>query len=161
MHNRTESARIIVSCILIAIVVVTVSAAAKFAFKSSKAPDSHQTKVAGVSTSPAVMFSDAAPNGKSAPVHIARELVTIHPFGFEPAELTSPSSRFLLDVQNRSGLREVVLRLDRETGARLRQERVPRAKLDWRTVIDLPPGSYLLTEEKHPAWVCRITITAR
>jgi hypothetical protein len=93
------------------------------------------------------------------PVRIARALVTIRPFGFEPADITRPAGPFLLEVHNRSGLREVVLRIDREAGNRLYEERVPRRKLDWRTIVNVPPGRYLLTEEGHPTWVCRITIT--
>src|SRR5262245_5308527 len=105
--------------------------------------------------------ANAPAQAKPRPVRIGRELITIHPFGFEPAEITRSARPFLLEVQNRSGLREVSLRLDREAGNRLREVKVPRKELDWRAIQDLPPGRYLLTEEKHPAWLCRITITAR
>jgi len=42
---------------------------------------------------------------------VQAELVTILPTGFEPGQITRPRGRFLLLVQNRSGLQEVQLRL--------------------------------------------------
>jgi hypothetical protein len=88
-------------------------------------------------------------------------LVTIRPTGFEPAEVSCPKGRFLLMVDNRSGLTDVLLRLVHETGHQEREERVSQGKLGWREVFDLPPGRYQLTEANHPNWVCHITITAR
>jgi hypothetical protein len=86
------------------------------------------------------------------------ELVTVRPHGFEPAEITRIGGRFLLAVENRSGVEELWLRLDNETGGKEREERVHRKKLDWNDVVELKPGSYRLTEAHHPDWVCRITI---
>lgn len=89
------------------------------------------------------------------------ELVTVTPTGFEPVELTRPAGRFILDVDNRSGLEEVELRLDKLRGARERAVRVSRTALDWRDTLRLQPGTYVLTEAHHPQWSCRITITSR
>ena len=86
------------------------------------------------------------------------EVVTIHMTGFEPSQIKRPAGRFLLAVDNRCGLEEVRLRLDRETGVRIHQANVRWDKLDWRQMTDLPPGTYLLTEENHPKWLCRITV---
>jgi hypothetical protein len=88
-------------------------------------------------------------------------LVTITRFGFEPGEITRPQGKFFLEVDNRSELSEVDLRLEAEHGNRLHQKRVPREQLDWLQELELRPGSYTLTEANHPEWVCRITITAR
>lgn len=87
--------------------------------------------------------------------------IRIRPFGFDPREVTGPAGSFRLAVDNRSGLKEVVLRLDREAGNRLHEVRVPREKLDWRGTFELTPGRYKLSEANHPNWVCTITITAR
>lgn len=89
---------------------------------------------------------------------VETELITVRPFGFEPAEITRKQGRFLLAVDNRSGLEEVTLRLDRVTGNRLRDVNVPRRKLDWREFMDLPPGRYVLSEAAHPEWTCTVTI---
>jgi hypothetical protein len=94
-------------------------------------------------------------------VRIETELVTIRRHGFEPQEITRPADPFVLAVENRSGLEEVALRLDRADGNRLKEVNVPRKKLNWRDAFDLPPGRYVLTEANHPDWVCNITITAK
>lgn len=92
---------------------------------------------------------------------VETELVTIRPTGFEPAEISRVQGRFLLAVDNRAGLEEVTLRLDRVAGNRLRDVKVPRRKLDWREFVDLTPGRYVLSEAAHPEWNCTITITPK
>src|SRR5262245_2774446 len=87
------------------------------------------------------------------------ELVTIRTRGFEPSQITRSKGRFILAVYNRSGLEEVNLHLDHEAGLKLRQERVPRTKLDWYAGLDLPPGKYFLTEANHSDWRCAIVVT--
>lgn len=96
---------------------------------------------------------------KEKPVPIGREVVVIRPWGFEPTSLTRPPGSFLLDVRNTSGLREVSLRLDSATGPRMQETRMFREKLNWRSVLDLPPGIYFLTAEGHPKWSYRLEIT--
>jgi hypothetical protein len=91
---------------------------------------------------------------------VKAELITLTPRGFEPAALTRPKGRMLLVVDNRSGLREMTLRLDAEHGQRLKEIHRGRGRLDAQELLDLPPGRYLLTEAEHPAWRCLITLTA-
>lgn len=92
---------------------------------------------------------------------IEAEVVTIQPTGFEPREITRPKGLFLLAVENRSGLRTIQLRLDREAGGRLRDLHIPGNRHDWKDGLDLPPGRYVLTEAYHPDWSCVLTITAK
>jgi hypothetical protein len=87
------------------------------------------------------------------------ETIAIRPWGFEPDQIKRPQGRFILRVDNRSGLSEVTLQLDNETGSRLRSKTVPETRLDYREIIDLPPGTYPLPEAGNPDWACRITIT--
>jgi hypothetical protein len=89
------------------------------------------------------------------------ELITITPNGFDPAEITRPQGRVVVEVDNRSGLEEVTLQLDRTNGGREKEARVPRTTLDWSGEVDLHPGSYVLSEADHPDWACRITVTPR
>lgn len=91
---------------------------------------------------------------------VEAEIITVRPTGFEPAEFTRPEGQFFISVENQSGLDEVNLRLGVENGGRLYDVRKSR-KQDWSDLMELRPGSYLLTEADHPDWVCRITITAR
>ncbi len=86
-------------------------------------------------------------------------LITIRPTGFDPEEIVQAKGEFLLAVDNRSGLETVDLQLEAEHGNRLHFKRVPREKLDWREIVYLNPGTYLLKETHHPDWVCRIRIT--
>jgi hypothetical protein len=102
----------------------------------------------------------AAAQGQPAPARIEAVLITAHPHGFEPNAITRPKGRFLLAVDNRTGLNNpIILRVDRVTGNRLHEASVPREKSRWRNFFDLPPGQYKLTEAAHPEWVCDITIT--
>jgi len=87
-------------------------------------------------------------------------LITIRPGGFDPVEIVRPKGNFLLAIDNRSGLTEVDLRLDSEFDNRL-SKRVSREELDSRTIVDLNPGTYLLTEAGHPGWVCRFRIKSQ
>lgn len=86
-------------------------------------------------------------------------LLTIRATGFEPAEATLPAGKYLLVVQNRSGLTEVTLRLEEESRGRLLEIIIPKGKLDWRGRLELMPGNYTLIETNHSEWLCRITIT--
>lgn len=88
------------------------------------------------------------------------EIITITPRGFEPVEITRPAGRFILMLDNHSELEEVIFRLDQEGGARLYEVALPREQAEWSEVIDLQPGTYLLTEAAHADWLARITITA-
>jgi hypothetical protein len=93
--------------------------------------------------------------------YIGNVLITARHTGFEPSEINRPAGPVFLSVQNRSGYHEVALRLDRETGGRLFDVRVPRSKLDWQNVVHLQPGRYVLTDAYHPDWSCTITVTPK
>jgi len=97
--------------------------------------------------------------GQSPQTPIQAELITATPAGFEPAEITRPQGRFLLAIDNRSGLDEIDLYLERETGGRVNVPLSRRGKLAWREVIDLPPGTYILRANNDESWRCRITVT--
>jgi hypothetical protein len=81
--------------------------------------------------------------------------------GFLPDEITRPAGNFLISVTNLTGLPDIAVRLDRETGASLHTAKVPKEKHTWRQHVHLSPGNYVLTVVDHPEWSCRITITAQ
>ena len=120
---------------------------------------------ATVRTSPAAptakLVTLAQPQRRRPIADIESELITITPHGFEPREITRPQGRFLLMVDNRSGLDGIALRLDHESGNRLREARERREELDWSDELDLKPGHYVLSEANHPGWVCKITVTSQ
>ena len=91
------------------------------------------------------------------------ELVTIHPYGFEPDELVLSKGRFLLAIDNRSRLDQLSVQLlspgaAEGTFVRSQVTRMPRGNVNWNRLVDLPPGEHVLTEENHPEWACKITI---
>jgi hypothetical protein len=87
------------------------------------------------------------------------ELLTITRQGMSPKELNLHKTRFILAVDNRSETRIVTLQLDRaDGGGRVDGAIVPLEKLDWRTIVDVPAGHYVLGEASHPEWRCLITL---
>lgn len=87
------------------------------------------------------------------------EMISVGPDGFQPANLTRPSGRFLLAINNRSGLKELTFRLIREDGRLMQEARVDPKQPNWRSLVNLPAGTYRLTETSHGEWVCRMVIT--
>jgi hypothetical protein len=104
--------------------------------------------------------SSAARPGRQQGSTVQAEIITITRRGFEPAEITRAAGRFILMVENRSGLEEVTFRLDQENGSRVYEVALPQEKPDWSEVVDLQPGVYVLTEANHADWLARITIAA-
>jgi hypothetical protein len=89
---------------------------------------------------------------------IEAELITIRPWGFYPKEIRRPAGPFFLAVDNRSGLRELDVRLSINIGGLEQTMPLPKRIRGWRNVLDLPPGEYKLTEVNHPTWTSKITI---
>lgn len=117
--------------------------------------------IAPVSTAKSQAITPVAAQSPRAIANIEAELVTVHPYGFEPAEIKRPMGEFLLVVNDQSGLTGSSLRLNRVTGSTVRAVSARREEPDWSDLVDLEPGVYLLTEINHPLWACRITITPR
>ena len=111
---------------------------------------------------------DTTASARSAPARPAiqtasklqAEIITVTPQGFDPPEITRAPGRFILMVENRSGLEAVTVRLDQENGSRLYEKALPQEQPDWSEVVDLQPGTYLVTEADHGDWLARITIAA-
>lgn len=93
------------------------------------------------------------------PAQIEAEVITILPSGFQPAQITRPAGKFLLAVENRSGLKSIDFQLDAQAGGRVIQVSRTWERADWSDVVNPPPGTYVLTEANHPTWRCVITIT--
>jgi hypothetical protein len=106
-----------------------------------------------------VAAQSAIPTNKSS--DLEAELVTVTPHGFEPSEITRPTGRFVLMVEDRSGLNTISSRLRLQAGLTLRNIPMKREQPNWSDVINLQPGRYVLSDGDHPDWVCHITITAQ
>lgn len=89
------------------------------------------------------------------------EMISVGQQGFQPEMITRPSGRFLLGINNRSGVEELTVQLIREDGTLMQEARVNRKQPNWRSIVNLPAGAYRLTETSNPEWVCRIVLTAQ
>jgi hypothetical protein len=91
------------------------------------------------------------------------ELVTLKRWGFEPKEITRPKGKFFLVIENRSELiQDLTFSLIEERGAKLKEMKlgVNRRK-SWNDLVELNPGSYLLTVFERPELRCKFTIAAK
>jgi hypothetical protein len=91
------------------------------------------------------------------------ELITVHPWGFDPREIVRPEGRFYILIQNRSLLTKLDVQLNRISGVTglLNEVEMPLGKTRRYDLYDLPPGDYVLTERAHPTWPCKVKITAK
>lgn len=113
----------------------------------------------GAPAAPAMRpMAPATTQGNNPVERLDVELITIRPTGFEPIEITRSTGRFLLVVENRSGFEELHLDVARQHGEHVSDAHFSGHLLDWRGIITLPPGQYLVTEANRPAWHCRITV---
>jgi hypothetical protein len=86
------------------------------------------------------------------------ELITLRPYGFEPAEISRPKGQFVLFVEDQSGRNDASLRLQKLDGGQVRDVNTSRMKSEWHDVINLPSGEYVLTDASNPESRCQITI---
>lgn len=99
--------------------------------------------------------------GQSSAEQVEVEVITVRANGFEPLELTRPQGAFMLAIINHSGETELALKLDGVHGNRVHEVRLPTGRIRWNKRFDLPPGDYVLSEQNHPDWICRIKLTSR
>jgi hypothetical protein len=145
--SSQRSRRVGVALLLIAIAVVGISLVYA---RPRRAPKDDKAMTATVAS------ALQAPSSNPAEV----ELIDLRLSGFEPHEITRPAGRFLLGVNNRTGLTDLSLVLANESGRSASSKRLSKVKT-WREVLDLHPGRYVLREATHRDWLCRITITGR
>jgi len=84
--------------------------------------------------------------------------LSLGPNGFTERKIRAQRRRFLLSLDNRTEVRELVLRLSGNDGRQLRELRVPGGGGDWGEMFDLQPGSYTFAEVNHPDWSCTIIV---
>jgi|GEM_PF-492847 len=108
-----------------------------------------------------------ARNTKPQGAPLEGELITLRPYGFEPAEITRPAGPFVLVIENYSQMiGGVDLQLSANSGVLAPgtvppKLAIPQGKPQLDNVFNLAPGQYVLTEANHPEWVCTITIVSQ
>ena len=126
-----------------------------FVFSESSAAKLKQP----VAVAPITTTQPAAANAQAADDDTHGLVIAIRPSGFSPDQIEVTQGRYIVIVQNRSGIRDLTFRLERENGDRLHEVR-PQ-ELRWKKTFDLSPGRYLLSVVARPSWRCVLTVTAR
>jgi hypothetical protein len=98
--------------------------------------------------------SFALPQGSS----VKTERIIVRPTGFDPSSITRRTGKFLLAVDNKSGLDELTLKITNEQGEQLLYLPLSIERSKIRQTVTLPAGEYSLHEIHHPDWICRIRI---
>jgi hypothetical protein len=113
--------------------------------------------------SPWKASSSLAEPSKQSNEKVEVELVTLQRWGFEPKEIARPKGKFLLVVENQSGvIQGLTFSLVEERGARLKEIKLgANRRKGWNDFVELNPGNYSLTVSERPEWRCTFTITEK
>jgi hypothetical protein len=85
-------------------------------------------------------------------------LLALRPEGFDTNEMHLEAGEYVFIIGNRTGLREVSIRLDREGKEQVAAATVGGRPRDWKQRLKLTPGSYVVTANDNPDWTCRIVV---
>lgn len=85
-------------------------------------------------------------------------LLALQPEGFDSSEMQLVPGEYLFIIGNRTGLKEVSVRLEREGEGRVAAAAVGGRQRDWKNRLKLTPGTYIVTANDNPNWICRITV---
>jgi hypothetical protein len=98
-----------------------------------------------------------AQSGEAGP-EVKLVLLALLPEGFDSTEIQLEAGDYLFIIGNRTGLKEVNVRLEREGNGRVAAARVGGRRSDWKQRLKLTPGTYLVTAADNPDWTCRIVV---
>lgn len=144
-HRTASAVSTLVACVLVLALGTGMSGAPKSITPDPSALGSSQ--------------NESASTIRRAKELIGSESIEITRHGFQPNEISRVPGRFFLQVQNRSGVSPLVLRVTAESGSTLKEITVTNDQLDWADEVNLPEGQYTVTEVNH-GWTCRLTITS-
>lgn len=98
------------------------------------------------------------PQSDEANSDIKLVLLALRPDGFETNEMQLATGEYLFIIGNRTGMKEVNVRLDREQRERVAAATVGGRQRDWKQRLRLTPGTYLVSANENPDWTCRIVV---
>jgi hypothetical protein len=76
--------------------------------------------------------------------------------GFAPTEVQHAPGIFAIAVENKTLTDEYTLKLKAADGTVLNEFQVQKGSSAW--TVNLPTGTYKLTEGNHPQWICTIVV---
>ena len=85
-------------------------------------------------------------------------LLGLRPEGFDAKEMQLDAGEYLFIIGNRTGLRRVNVRLEREGKERLAEAVLGGRQRDLKKRLRLTSGIYIVTAHDNPDWICRITV---
>ena len=135
--------------------VIAVATSLAFSVQAWRAAAVH---IASATSQPNERLASAQIIEGSQAARLDAELITLRPSGFEPSQLSRLQGRFVLAVDNQTGLENLTLRLERGNGVVEQEVRLPGHRPRWRARLNLPAGDYFLKVAGHAGWVCRIRI---
>jgi len=121
------------------------------------ATNSHFAQLSAAEIPPVAISSSPVQSGEAGP-EVKLVLLALFPEGFENNEMQLNAGEYLFIVGNRTGLREVNVRLDREGNEHVSLATVVERGKGWKQRLKLTPGNYLFTVDENPDWTCRIVV---
>ena len=111
-----------------------------------------------INTIPPVSVPSDLGQSDEAGAEVKLVLLALLPHGFENSEMQLEPDDYLFVIGNRTGMREVNLRIDREGKERVATVTAVGRQRDWKQRLKLIPGIYLITANDNPDWSCRLVV---
>jgi hypothetical protein len=143
--------------IITAVVVLLVGVAAKTHFAGRNVTAVEKFPAAAEAIPPVDIPSSLAQPDEVGP-DFKLVLLALLPHGFETNEMQLEAGEYFFIIANRTGLREVDVRLDREGKGRVGEATVGGRKRNWKQRFKLTPGNYIVSANDNPNWICRIEV---
>ena len=137
------------------LLLVIVAANSNFAGRTARLENG---PVAAADANPPVEISANLVQSDEAGPEVKLVLLALLPHGFENTEMQLNAAEYLFIIGNRTGLKEVDVRLDREGKERVLAATVRGRRMDLKQRLKLTPGTYLVTANDNPDWTCRIVV---
>jgi hypothetical protein len=137
------------------LLLVGVAANSHFAGRDARAADESSVAVAAIP--PVDIPSNLAQPDEVGP-DFKLVLLALLPHGFETNEMHLDAGDYMFIIGNRTGLKEVNVRLDREGRDRVGEALVGGRQRDWKQRFKLTPGNYIVSADNNPDWNCRIVV---
>jgi hypothetical protein len=132
-----------------------VAASSHFAGRSAVVEN---TPVAAANTIPPIDVSAGLSQSDEAGPEVKLILLALRPEGFDSREMQLDAGDHLFIISNRTGLKEVNIRLEREGKERVAAVKMHGRRMDWKQRLKFKPGTYLITADDNPEWTCRIMV---
>lgn len=108
---------------------------------------------------PPISISSTHSQSDEAGPEVKLVLLALLPHGFENTEMQLAPGEYLFIIGNRTGLKGVNVRLEREAKESVAAAKVRGSRGDWKQRLKLTPGTYVITADDNPEWTCRIVVT--